>query len=167
MKILFINSSARKQGNTQRILNLLQKNLQFMMKDSENLYIHDNIHIASQNVKICKGCRICFDKGEDKCPHQDDLLNILTQIHDSDVIVIGTPVYVDNVNGIMKNWIDRLAFICHRPELAEKMVYLISTVAGSPTFFSLYAMGSAFSTWGSHIIGKSGFKMGALMPIEE
>jgi hypothetical protein len=70
---------------------------------------------------------------------------------------------VDDVNGVAKAWIDRLAYVCHRPAFAGKCTYLIATVADSPTSHTLRTMSMAARTWGCHIVGQAGFKMGALM----
>ena len=58
---------------------------------------------------------------------------------------------------------DRLGFICHRPEFAGKTAYLIATVGIGPTKHALKTLKMALSTWGYAVVGQSGFKMGALM----
>jgi hypothetical protein len=60
-----------------------------------------------------------------------------------------------------------MAYLCHRPGLAGKCTYLIATVADSPTQHTLRTMSMAVRTWGAHIVGQAGFKMGALMPQAE
>ena len=46
----------------------------------------------------------------------------------ADGIIFASPVYVNDVSGIAKTWIDRLAYVCHRPAFAGKCAYLIATV---------------------------------------
>jgi len=167
MKILNIISSARKQGNTAQIVTRLQETLISIGSKGDLLIEFDTINLSERYIQPCRGCRVCFDRGEVFCPLKDDLLQILEQIRNSDVIIVASPVYVNDVNGIMKNLIDRLAFICHRPELGNKMVYLIATVGGSISFQALLTLSGAFSTWGAQIIGKTGFVMGELMKKEE
>ena len=84
----------------------------------------------------------------------------------ADGVLMASPVYVDDVSGITKTWIDRLAHVCHRPEFAGKCAYLVVTVASSPTRHSLRTLSMALRTWGFHIVGQAGFKMGALMKPE-
>jgi len=106
---------------------------------------------------------VCFDKGEERCPLKDDLLSIKTKMQTADGILLASPVYVNDVSGTVKNFIDRLAHICHRPEFAGKSAYLVATVGVGPTSHALRTMKLALSSWGYHIAGQAGFKMGALM----
>jgi multimeric flavodoxin WrbA len=76
-------------------------------------------------------------------------------------------VYVNDVSGVVKNWIDRLAHICHRPGFPDKCAYLIATVGDGPANHALKTLRMALSCWGFHIVGQSGFKMGALMKPKE
>jgi hypothetical protein len=85
----------------------------------------------------------------------------------ADGLILASPVYVNDVNGVAKTWIDRLAYLCHRPALAGKCAYLIATVADSPTGHALQTMNLALRTWGYHIVGQSGYKMGPLLPQDE
>ncbi len=73
---------------------------------------------------------------------------------------------IGDVNGVMKNLLDRLAFICHRPEFAGKCAYFLATTGGSPTSHAIRTMQTTI-TWGFHVVGAIGFKMGALMPDDE
>jgi len=81
--------------------------------------------------------------------------------------ILASPVYVNDVSGVAKTWIDRLAYVCHRPAFAGKSAYLIATVAASPTRHTLRSMEIPLYTWGFHIAGKAGYRMGALMPSEQ
>ena len=51
----------------------------------------------------------------------------------ADGILIASPVYMEDVSGIIKTWIDRLAHVSHRPEFAGKCAYLVATTARSRT----------------------------------
>jgi hypothetical protein len=86
---------------------------------------------------------------------------------EADGIIISSPVYVNDVTGIVKNWIDRLAFVNHRPEFAGKCAYLVTTVGDGPTRHALRTLNLAMSQWGFYIVGQAGFKTGALMDKKE
>jgi len=30
------------------------------------------VRLSDYRLGICRGCRLCLDKGEEKCPHKDD-----------------------------------------------------------------------------------------------
>jgi len=166
MRILAIIGSHRKRGNTARIVESIQAGIQARAL-AENIPItFETIFLGQQQIGFCKGCRVCFDKGEDRCPLQDDLLSIKTRMQEADGILIAAPVYVNDVSGTVKNFIDRLAHVCHRPEFAGKSAYLVATVGISPTSHALRTMKMALSSWGFHIAGQAGFKMGALMDLD-
>jgi multimeric flavodoxin WrbA len=124
--------------------------------------------LADADVRPCRGCRSCFDNGETTCPlRDDDMLSMRAKMREADALVLSGPVYVNDVSGLMKNWIDRLAHVCHRPEFAGKSIYLLATVGSTPTGNALRTLRTALSTWGFHIVGLSGFKTGALMKPDE
>lgn len=119
------------------------------------------------NIQPCRGCRACFDRGEDYCPLKDDLASIRDKVRDADGIILASPVYVEDINGIMKNWIDRQAFVSHRPEYFGKAAYLITTSGGGSSKHALSTMGRALHAWGFHVAGMSRFRMGALIKNQE
>jgi multimeric flavodoxin WrbA len=166
MKIVAITGSYRKNGNTSQIVNLIEDQLHQIAANTREQLEIETIFLGHQDLGFCRGCRVCFNQGENNCPLKDDLLAIKAKLKSADGILLASPVYVDDVSGIMKNWIDRMAHVCHRPEFAGKCAYLIATVADSPTRHTLGTIGLALRTWGIHIVGQSGFKMGALMKSE-
>jgi multimeric flavodoxin WrbA len=148
MNILILNSSYRKDGNTDRTAQLLQARLESTAKDNHEPLVLDTFYLGHMNVEPCRGCRVCFDKGEEFCPIKDDMADIKARVKAADAIILAGPVYVDDVNGIMKNWIDRLAHVCHRPEFAGKSAYLLATAGSTRTGHALRTMDTALRTWG-------------------
>jgi multimeric flavodoxin WrbA len=163
MKILSIVSSFRRDGNTSRLASLIEEQLQ---KEAEKLNISleiERVFLSRMDVRTCRGCRLCFDKGEDKCPLKDDLLSLRDKMLAEDGYLIASPVYVEDVNGILKNWIDRMAFVCHRPVLAGKSAFLITTSGGGSTGHAIRTMNGALHAWGCRVAGTKKFRTGALM----
>ena len=72
--------------------------------------------------------------------------NLFAKMQSADGLIVAIPVYVNDVSGIVKNWIDRLAFVCHRPEFAGKSAFLISTVGLGPTSHALQTLRFALSS---------------------
>ena len=165
MKIIALVGSYRKGGNTARIADLIAERMQEVAIRQNQTVEVETIYLAHREIGLCRGCRVCFDRGEEQCPLRDDLLAIRAKMQEADGLIVAAPVYVNDVNGAVKNWIDRLAFVCHRPEFPGKAAYLVATVADSPTGHALRTMQIALQTWGYTIVGKAGFKMGALMKI--
>ena len=167
MKFLILTSSFRKKGNTALLVSLLEKSLQILDGKFQDSIEIETINLAYRNIQLCHGCRVCFDKGETLCPYWDDILEIKTIMQTADGIILASPVYVEDVNGVMKSWIDRLAHVCHRPEFGGKYAYLLTTSGTGTSGHALRTMASALRTWGYHIIGQSNFITGASMSEDE
>jgi multimeric flavodoxin WrbA len=125
------------------------------------------IDLARLDIRTCRGCRSCFDRGETTCPLVDDLLSIKEKMKAADGLLLAGPVYINDVNGIMKNWIDRLAHVCHRPEFAGKTAMLLATTGSTSAKHTLRSMQVPLWTWGYRIAAQTWIATGAIMPAEE
>lgn len=163
MRILALIGSCRKNGNSSRIISLMKEHLQSIAQQHAVPLEFETIFLGDIQLGNCRGCRICMDRGEDRCPVKDDFLDLKQKMKAAHGLLIASPVYVDDVSGIIKTWIDRLAHVCHRPEFAGKSAYAIATTGSSPCTRTLGTLTLALSTWGYCIVGKRGFKTGALM----
>jgi multimeric flavodoxin WrbA len=102
MKITAVNGRPRgKNGNTFVMI-------EQVLKGAENKGAKTK-HILLHNKKIhhCIGCFTCWFKTPGVCVFTDDMTNLLSSL-DCDILIFATPLYVDNVTGIMKNFMDRL-----------------------------------------------------------
>lgn len=167
MQILALMTSYRQDGNTAHIVRQIQAHMERLAAAAGEPLTFETLDLGHMDIRPCRGCRVCFDRGEDKCPLDDDLRATKARLDAADGILLASPVYVDDVNGIAKNWIDRLAYLCHRPGLAGKSAYLVATAGMGPFGHTLGTMGMALRTWGCDITGQAGFVMGALMTAEE
>jgi multimeric flavodoxin WrbA len=163
LRLISLVSSYRTNGNTNRAVSLIEKQL-LSIADKYNITLEvEKIQLSRFDVKTCYGCRVCFEKGEDMCTLKDELHVIWEKIHQADGILAASPVYVEDVNGIMKNWIDRMAFNCHRPAFAGKTVYVVTTSGGGSSNHTINTMKNAFTTWGINFAGSSKFRTGKMM----
>jgi multimeric flavodoxin WrbA len=89
--------------------------------DFEYVFLHEH------RLEFCRGCKQCFLKGEEFCPSKDDRDVLIAKIEHSDGIILATPTYTFQVTARMKNFLDRLAFICHRPRFFGKVCTVIVT----------------------------------------
>jgi multimeric flavodoxin WrbA len=163
MKILVLTGSNRRHGNTDQILAQIAAHLRTEAERCGTPLEIETVLLGQQDLRFCRGCRLCYDRGEDHCPVKDDLPALKAKMQAADGIVLASPVYVDDVSGITKAFIDRLCHLCHRPEFASKAAILVATTGSSPTSKTLGTMKLALRTWGFYIAGQSGFKMGVLM----
>lgn len=167
MKILTINSSYRKNGNTESIMKLLNQHFLEEGKKRHLTLEIENISLRTLQISPCRGCRQCLDASEKHCPCKDDVPLIYEKMKNADGIVLGSPVYVEDVNGLMKNWIDRMAFNCYRPFLSGKPVMLLITSGAGGSKHALRTLETAISVWGGTIAGNQLYRMGRLMSQEE
>ncbi len=66
----------------------------------------ENIILAERKIGHCIGCFACWLKTPGKCVIKDDMEELLDKFK-ADIIVFASPLYVDNVTGIMKDFMDR------------------------------------------------------------
>ena len=70
------------------------------------------IYLLDKHIEFCTNCRSCTQEKVEgrrgKCVHNDDMDNILTEIDDSDAVVLGSPVNFSTVTALMKRFIERL-----------------------------------------------------------
>lgn len=103
MKVLAINSSPRmEKGNTARILNPF---LEGMIEAGAEV---DLFCTRNLNIKTCTGEFNCWFKTPGECYQDDDMKLLYPKIEEADVFVFASPLYVDGVNGPLKNLIDRM-----------------------------------------------------------
>jgi multimeric flavodoxin WrbA len=167
MQVLVLVGSYRKAGNTARIARMVEARMQDRAARDNAALDFETVFLGDLDVRPCRGCRACFDRGEDACPLKDDVALIRARIEAADALVLAGPVYVDDVSGLMKNLMDRLAYLCHRPALGGKYALALATVGGGGAGHALRTMYVALLTWGCHMVGRTGFKTGALASEDE
>ena len=71
--------------------------------------------LSDYQVGTCRGCKVCFEKGEEFCPLKDDRDVLIEKMMASDGVIFASPNYSFHVSAIMKIFLDRLGFVFHRP----------------------------------------------------
>jgi multimeric flavodoxin WrbA len=103
MKVLAFNASPlMEKGNTALLMAPLLEGMREEGCEVELFYT------CRLRVKPCLGDRACWTKTPSKCVQDDDVRMLLPKMQEADVIIFGTPVYVDGMPGTLKNLIDRL-----------------------------------------------------------
>lgn len=120
-KVTAFIGSAQKRATYQAIQEF-EKNLkQYGDIDFEYVFLNE------YNLEFCRGCNLCFDKGEEFCPLKDDRDILLKKMEHSDGVIFATPSYAYQVSARMKNFFDRFAFIFHRPRFFGRTFTAILT----------------------------------------
>ncbi len=102
MKVIALNGSARgKKGVTWRLLDSLLKGL------SEGGATVRDVQLKDTNISSCRACLTCMHKTPGQCAQRDDMDQLYPLLRESDLFVMGTPVYTDNMSAQMKTVMDR------------------------------------------------------------
>ena len=103
MKVLLINGSPHKEGNTFIALSEVAKTLEANGIETEI------VSIGAKAVQGCIACGRCRELG--RCVFNDELYNrVREQLEGADGIVIGSPVYYAGPNGSLCALLDRLFY---------------------------------------------------------
>lgn len=105
MKILLINGSPRKDGNTSIALGEVAKTLETEGIDTET------IHVGHKAIRGCIACNKCKELG--KCAFDDIVNEVNKKFEEADGIVIGSPVYYASPAGGLISFLDRLFYSAH------------------------------------------------------
>ncbi len=81
---------------------------------------YEIVALSDYRLGTCRGCKLCFEKGEEFCPLKDDRDVLIEKIMVSDGVVFASPNYSFQVSALLKIFLDRLGFIFHRPRFFGK-----------------------------------------------
>ena len=105
MKVLMINGSPRKQGNTFLALSEVAKTLEAQGIETEI------VHIGTKAVRSCIACGQCAAKQLGCCVFDDDICNrIVEKLDFADALIVGSPVYYGQPNGAVLSVIQRMFY---------------------------------------------------------
>ncbi|MDI6719799.1 MAG: flavodoxin family protein [Methanomicrobiales archaeon] len=106
MKVVAINGSARKDGNTARLIRYVLDELEKEGIETEM------VHLAGETVRGCTACMGCAASGDGRCTIEDDIVNAcIGKMREADGIILGSPTYFADVSSEMKALIDRAGFV--------------------------------------------------------
>ena len=105
MKVLLINGSPRKCGNTFLALSEVARTLEQQGIEAEI------VHIGTNPVRGCIACSQCKTRQLRRCVFDDDVCNrIAAKLDDADALVVGSPVYYGQPNGSVLSLMQRMFF---------------------------------------------------------
>ena len=103
MKILFINGSPNREGNTAALAETLLKG-----KEYETLQLTD-YRIGSYGQTF----------------EDDQLVEVIAKMKEAEVVVVGSPLYWHNICGSVRNVLDRFYGLMEYGELSGRTLYFL------------------------------------------
>jgi multimeric flavodoxin WrbA len=106
MKVLGVNGSPNKDGNTSLLIKAVFQELKKEGIETEL------INIALKPVRGCKACLKCLKNKNKRCVFDDDIINeCIGKMAAADGIILGSPTYFTDVTAEMKALIDRAGMV--------------------------------------------------------
>lgn len=124
LSIIGIQASPRGMGSRTRLL------LQWVLAGAADAgAVTELIDLTDLHITPCTACESCSLTGT--CIFNDDFLPLYQRMIEADGIVLGSPVYIDNITGQMKVFVDRLADAIHYQVLTGKYGCAVATTWSS------------------------------------
>lgn len=105
MKVIVINGSPRKNFNTATLLKKAMEGAEQSGAELqyENLYEYD-----FTGCRSCFACKLKGNKTNGICAIRDGIRPLLEQCLQADALLFGSPIYYDNITGMMRSFLERL-----------------------------------------------------------
>lgn len=107
MKVMAINGSPRKGGNTATLLGKSLEGAAAKGAETELVHLYD---LDFKGCISCFACKRIGGKSYGRCAVRDGLTPILEKVPQADAVIFGSPIYFGNVTGEMRSFIERLVF---------------------------------------------------------
>ncbi|WP_338626823.1 flavodoxin family protein [Clostridium baratii] len=105
MKVIAINGSPRKNGNTSQALKIMADEL-----EGQGIEV-EIIQIGHLNIRGCIGCGYCRTSEENQCVFKDDIVNdVAKKMREADGFILASPTYYAGIAGTMKAFLDRVFY---------------------------------------------------------
>lgn len=105
MKVIAINGSPRKEGNTHAALGYMADILKDYGIETEV------VNVGNKPVQGCIGCNACFKPDAKGCIFNDDSVNeTVAKIRAASGFILGSPTYWGGMAGSLKAYLDRLFY---------------------------------------------------------
>jgi len=102
MKVLILNGSPHKKGNTAIALNEMDAIFHEAGIETKR------VEIGSLAIRGCTACNWCKTHG--KCIIEDEVNEVAALFEECDALVIASPVYYASANGTLISFLDRLFY---------------------------------------------------------
>ncbi len=128
MKILVLNGSPRKNGNTDMLT-------EAFINGAEKTNEVEVIQVRDYKINPCTGCNYCKTSEGAVCVQKDDMSIIFEKLKTADVIVFASPVYFYGISSQLKALVDRLHTPMRKEFNTEKLGLILVGAATLPELF--------------------------------
>jgi multimeric flavodoxin WrbA len=157
MKVLSVNGSPRKEGNTCMMLRRVCQSLKKAGMTVDKLFL-DEMHLEP-----CGACMICAERQDGECHGRSDGGNeVIERSRAADIILLGAPVYFGSVTGQIKAYMDRVGFVSRVSDqfLSRKIGAAVVPARRSGELFTFAQLNMWFLINGMVIPGSSYWNVG-------
>lgn len=109
IKVIAVNGSPRKNWNTAKLLQAFLDGA----KEAQSNVETEMIHLYDLQYTGCRSCFACKSVNEKlfgKCAIRDDIHDILVKVSYADAVAFGSPIYLGEMTGQLKSFLERLLF---------------------------------------------------------
>lgn len=126
MKIIAINGSPRKDGNSAKLLKSWVDGFTFIHPEAAVEWI-DLYSLKFTGCRSCFSCKRKEGMFYGKCPIKDDIHDLIEEVYAADAVAIASPIYFGDINAQTKAFLERALFSrtsyrVHHESLAYKPV---------------------------------------------
>jgi multimeric flavodoxin WrbA len=117
------------------------------------------VHLKDAYLEPCRGCFLCFIKGEERCPVHDDKEAIAHKMAEADGVIFVSPVYSMHVSYLFKRFVDRFAATFHRPRYWGKYALTVAVAGNVGLKETSKYLGDVARAWGFEVVDALGYRM--------
>lgn len=105
--VIGINGSPRKNGNTATMLQNALKGAESKGASTELVNLYD---LSFKGCVSCFACKRVGSARSERCAYKDALTPVLEKIEKADALILASPVYVGDLTGATRSFIERFMF---------------------------------------------------------
>lgn len=157
MKVVAINGSARKGGNTARLLEEACAPLREAGVECEI------IDLAGKEVGGCRACTACRERRDGECHGRSDFGNeVIQAVASADALILASPTYFSDVTAEMKALIDRLGYVSRScgMSLSRKPAAAVVALRRAGGIHAFETLNNFFLINGMIVVGASYWSLG-------
>ena len=132
MQVLGIVGSPRRGGNTEILVDEVLAGAKEAGASTEKVILNQ------LDIKPCQGCNSCYKTGH--CQHEDDMPALLDKMEQSDLWILGTPIYWWGPTAQFKTFLDRWYLPKHQTFNGKRAIIVIP-LGGEHEKYARHAIG--------------------------